>query len=375
MSDIFISYAREDRDKAKALAELFQQQDWSVWWDRNIPPGRSFDEVIEEALGAAKCVVVLWSKNSASSDWVKGEAAEGLRRKILVPVRIDSANVPLEFRRLQTVDLSDWKGEAGHLELGGFLGAVAANIQSVVQRPITERRQRKLMKPVLTALAIVALLAAGFAFYKFAGGVAKLGSRESPSPIPENLSPEAQAERLWRKDADLGKPHAMINLGLIVKDRSPEEAALWFKKAADVGNVDAMFDLGMLLKERNSPEAERWLRKAAEAGDLSGMAQLAYLLMTRDPTEAEKWLRKAAAGGVEYAMTDLGLFLMDRKAEEAEVWLRRAAQSNDPRGMYNYGLLVEKRDPQAAKSWFEKAAKAGNSEARLRMLDLEPSGQ
>ena len=149
---------------------MFQQQDWSVWWDRNIPPGRSFDEVIEEALGAAKCVVVLWSKNSASSDWVKGEAAEGLRRKILVPVRIDSANVPLEFRRLQTVDLSsDWKGEAGHLELGEFLEAVAANIKGVVQRPPSEGSQRKLMKPVLTVLAIVALLAAGFAFYKFAG--------------------------------------------------------------------------------------------------------------------------------------------------------------------------------------------------------------
>jgi hypothetical protein len=62
MSDIFISYAREDRDMAKTLAELFQQQERSVWWDRSIPPGRSFDEMIEEALGAAKCVVVLWSK-------------------------------------------------------------------------------------------------------------------------------------------------------------------------------------------------------------------------------------------------------------------------------------------------------------------------
>lgn len=194
MSDIFISYAREDRDKAKALAELFQHQDWSVWWDRNIPPGRSFDEVIEEALGAAKCVVVLWSKNSASSDWVKGEAAEGLRRKILVPVRIDSANVPLEFRRLETVDLSDWKGEAGHLELGGFLEAVAANIKGVVQRPPSEGSQRKLMKPVLTVLAIVALLAAGFAFYKFAGDRARLGSRASaggsPAPQPpQTLTP------------------------------------------------------------------------------------------------------------------------------------------------------------------------------------------
>lgn len=181
----------------------------------------------------------------------------------------------------------------------------------------------------------------------------------------------SEAERLFRKDAELGNTNAMINVGLIVKDRSPEEAAMWFKKAADVGNVDAMFDLGMLLKERDPPEAEHWLRNAAEAGDLSGMAQLAYLLITRDPTEAEKWLRKAAAGGVEYAMTDLGLLLMDRKAEEAEVWVRRAAKANDPRGMYNYGLLIEKRDPEVAKSWFRKAAEAGGSEARLRMLDLD----
>ncbi len=193
MSDIFISYAREDRDKAKTLAELFQQQNWSVWWDRSIPPGRSFDEVIEEALGAAKCVVVLWSKNSASSDWVKGEAAEGLRRKILVPVRIDSANVPLEFRRLQTVDLSDWKGDAGHPELGGFLEAVAENIKSVVRQPLVTGIPRKRVKPALIVLAAVGLLlAGGFALYKFAGHGAKLGSRINPSAIPENASPAGE---------------------------------------------------------------------------------------------------------------------------------------------------------------------------------------
>jgi hypothetical protein len=54
MSDIFISYAREDRYKAKVLDELFHQQDWSVWWDRNIPPDRSFDEVIERGASRSK---------------------------------------------------------------------------------------------------------------------------------------------------------------------------------------------------------------------------------------------------------------------------------------------------------------------------------
>jgi TIR domain len=192
MSDIFISYAREDRDKAKTLAELFQQQGWSVWWDRSIPPGRSFDEVIEEALGAAKCVVVLWSKSSASSDWVKGEAAEGLQRKILVPVRIESANVPLEFRRLQTVDLSDWEGDAGHPELGGFLEAVAENIKSVVRQPPVTDSRRKRVKPALIVLAAVGLLAAGFALYKFTGSGARLTSHPSASEIPGNTSPAGE---------------------------------------------------------------------------------------------------------------------------------------------------------------------------------------
>ena len=70
-------------------------------------------------------------------------------------------------------------------------------------------------------------------------------------------------------------------------------------------------------------------------------------------------------------MTDLGLFLLDGNREEAELWLRRAAKANDPRGMYNYGLLLETRDPKAAESWFRKAAAAGNSDARLRVLDLD----
>lgn len=57
--DLFLSYASADRDLAKALASVLQHNGWSVWWDRAIPPGKTFDEVIETALGAAKCVVVL----------------------------------------------------------------------------------------------------------------------------------------------------------------------------------------------------------------------------------------------------------------------------------------------------------------------------
>ena len=69
MADIFISYASEDRNKAEELAETLRTRGWSIWWDRKIPLGKSYDEVIEKALGESKCAIVLWSAVSVASEW------------------------------------------------------------------------------------------------------------------------------------------------------------------------------------------------------------------------------------------------------------------------------------------------------------------
>ena len=128
MSDIFISYARADKEKAELLANAFSQKGWSVWWDREIPPGKSFDETIENALSSARCVVVLWSKTSVSSRWVKTEAAEGAERGILVPALIDNVKIPLEFKRIEAADLSDWQGESSHREFDQLMRIVAGMV-------------------------------------------------------------------------------------------------------------------------------------------------------------------------------------------------------------------------------------------------------
>ena len=124
MSDIFIAYAREDRDRADLLARLFESQGWSVWWDPRLDPGDVFDEVIEDALTRARCVVVLWSKHSAKSRWVKAEAAEGEARNILVPVLVDQVDIPLAFRRIATADLVGWKGTDGQRETKRLIRSV-----------------------------------------------------------------------------------------------------------------------------------------------------------------------------------------------------------------------------------------------------------
>ena len=134
MSDIFISYSSEDRGKAKDIAEALKQQGFSVWWDRSIPPGKTFDTVIEEALDAAKCVIVLWSRTSVSSKWVKTEASEGDRRGILIPVLIErDVKIPLAFRLMQAADLRDWEGKLPHLGFDNLLKAVAGILGRPVQ--------------------------------------------------------------------------------------------------------------------------------------------------------------------------------------------------------------------------------------------------
>jgi hypothetical protein len=68
MTDLFLSYASEDREQASKLASSLEECGWSVWWDRKIVAGETFDQVIERELETAKSVVVLWSKNSIASE-------------------------------------------------------------------------------------------------------------------------------------------------------------------------------------------------------------------------------------------------------------------------------------------------------------------
>lgn len=109
--DLFISYSRTDRDRIANLAALLQRAGWSVWWDTEIKAGAAFDRMIEQAITDAKAVIVAWSKNSVDSDWVRAEAAYGLEKNKLVPIRLDDAVPPLRFIHTHTLDLSDWNGD------------------------------------------------------------------------------------------------------------------------------------------------------------------------------------------------------------------------------------------------------------------------
>lgn len=128
MTDIFLSYNREDQAKAKIIAKALADQGFDVWWDTVLRAGQTYDEVTEKQLHAAKAVVVLWSSRSVKSKWVRAEATLGDRKSALIPVMIEPCDRPIMFELIQTADLTGWSGDASDPQWQAFVADVREHV-------------------------------------------------------------------------------------------------------------------------------------------------------------------------------------------------------------------------------------------------------
>jgi tetratricopeptide (TPR) repeat protein len=161
MASIFLSYAREDLNKAERIAETLCAAGHAVWWDRHLHAGASFTAEIDEQLRKADHVVVLWSARSITSAWVQDEAAVGRDSGRLIPVLIAQVEPPLGFRQYQAVDLSGWSGRGKPHTLDELIRALGACPQGRPRAaPVLEsvKSERPIGRTViLVVLAVLAL--------------------------------------------------------------------------------------------------------------------------------------------------------------------------------------------------------------------------
>ena len=128
MTDIFISYANEDRPAAERLEAKLREDGWRVFWDRRIEAGAEWNEDIQQALHDARCVLVLWSTTSRKSFWVRGEAADAYERDVYVPVLIEQTEPPRLFRHVQTPSLVNWLEANDDAELNRLRATIKSRI-------------------------------------------------------------------------------------------------------------------------------------------------------------------------------------------------------------------------------------------------------
>ncbi len=126
MSDIFVSYASQDRLRVKPIVQALEARGWSVWWDKSIQPGEIWDEVIGTEMNMARCVVVFWSQYSIESSWVRSEAYEAKQKKVLVPALLDNVHIPIGFAVIQAANLVNWTSDSAHSEFDKLTSAIAS---------------------------------------------------------------------------------------------------------------------------------------------------------------------------------------------------------------------------------------------------------
>jgi TolB-like protein len=114
VSDVFISYARSTEMQASQVAEGLRALGYAVWRDDQLPAHRAYADVIEERLGLAKAVVVIWSPDALVSEWVRSEADRARTQKKLVQLSFGGCPLPMPFDQIQCADLAGWAGEAEH---------------------------------------------------------------------------------------------------------------------------------------------------------------------------------------------------------------------------------------------------------------------
>ncbi len=429
--DIAASYSRRDAGVVVPLLDGLKARGVKVWFDKNIPGGALWEEIITRNMRRAKAVVFFVSKESLASDRCFDEvsAARTLKRPI-IPVLVDpDVRMPddlpdrlvLTLQTRNTVDA--WPGADGdpidHImrALAGFgvhgqpvIGTTAPTPPDRPATPIAppvkpKRRNRALLIGALTGI-VLAVGAGVLALTGVFDGAGKSGRLDiaaekwcSASAPALLAAAEAQvgAERLAKmadggdRDAEtlrcLSANKACTGGGAI--DAMPAAYAAC-ESAAGKGSARAMFNQGWL-KQRgcgvslDAKGAADAVTRSAETGCAISQFYLGVLyqdgeLVAYDEAAAIKWLTAAANQNYPPAMNRLGaIYALGRGVPEDDArgtdLYRRAADLGDARAMLNYARALElgvgtEKNTGAAISYYRRAA-AQSDDAEIKQLALD----
>lgn len=332
MVDVFISYAREDRDTAAHLAGCLQQHGWSVWWgNRRGYSEREYSIASQRALSEAHAVLVLWSKHSVTASSVLSEASDAMQRHVLVPVTLElGLQSPPDLADLGDVKLIEWSGDMtdqGYVTL--------------------ERAIARLVRPTLSEFALsgnavepprvrrwTSMNGAGLPLraYGYALGamvvLAAVAVAVSPGPSPNPpmqrtsalLSRGPQVARIW--------PTA-VQASSMAAGHAPQAAfdgkmsSVWRSKDTREGSgewIQAQFSRPMYVEHVV-------LRTGAQATSVSGRnlfyenARPRQLRITTERGMPGNWVRNVQVGEHEKELEiDIGVVLNSLRFEAVEIW-------------------------------------------------------
>jgi len=191
MSDIFVSYASQDRDAAFRIVAFLEQNGIRCWVaPRDVPPGMEYGEAIIHGIAQSRALVLILSDQSNESQFVRKEVERAVSKtKPVLPVRIREVKPSgsLEFFISSSQWVDAWKSpmEQHLLPLVAAIKAMGTPGAAAVQSSALPAPRRSNM-PVIAGIAIAVLLAGAALWYfaRPAAPPAPVATAPAPSPAP-----------------------------------------------------------------------------------------------------------------------------------------------------------------------------------------------
>jgi formylglycine-generating enzyme required for sulfatase activity len=198
MTQVFLSYSRNDLAFVEHLAEDLKAAGLNVWYDLSgLDGGTRWGREIQNAIQQSQIFVVVLSPNSVESEWVEKEFmyANSLKKKI-VPLLFQPCETPMWFINLHFIDVQGENYDRHYwiiLKAMGVKPGEAAgkppaksgtNMEENSARPLPPYRKFKVQPAWIIALAGLVGLSA-FAVW----GMPALAARLAPTTTPTPTTP------------------------------------------------------------------------------------------------------------------------------------------------------------------------------------------
>ncbi len=404
MSDIFLSYDSHDIEIAKVLAAALELEGWTVFFDRKIPPGKTWRQFIGAEIDKCLCMVVAWSKHSIESDWVYEEADIAKKRNILVPILLDHVHPPLGFTSIQAANLVGWQGKQDKSE--GY-NALCQSIKEIVgQRPrfqyssfyasqttkkdqLKEEKQFKFntfykileeksilkMGAALLAIGIFLVVVQTSSFVKDDVFYNETSDVKTPSQQPKNEVPTFVTGFSQKQEQKKG-----VDQPVVEKDKKKNETAI---EPIVIGgakpvepSAEFLYKQAMVFYDGNQfKDALPLLQQAAQKGYVEAQHKLGLIYergngVKPDANKAKLWYEQANKQDYAKSKVNLAALLLrnhpsiEDKKKALELIQQAAAQGQQDAEFhlsrfYARGELGLAKDLSAAKKWCQKAQQHG----------------
>lgn len=141
--DVFISHSTSDKSAADAVVKRLEAAGATCWIaPRDIPPGAEWVTSIMKGIGAARIMVLIYSKSANESGYIQREVSRAVAKKTyLIPLRLDKTPPTEELEFL--ISTYQWL-DAFPPPLDSYLDGLVHTIQAVLKNsaPVDEPSEK-----------------------------------------------------------------------------------------------------------------------------------------------------------------------------------------------------------------------------------------